>query len=231
MPHQIIIVEDDSMLRENIAELLQMDGFQVTECASAGDFYSCISQKTFNVAIIDIGLPDQSGYDIARFLRANTAMGIIILTARTGIDHKIAGFSAGADYYYSKPVDIRELSASITNLLRRLPTAESSSPAANPWRLNTTGWLLAAPNGSKIKLTNKESDFLALLLNCGEKGAKKEDILLELNYISEEPYGSKALGVMLTRLRKKLKEQIGENALINTVHGFGFSLGEELIRD
>ncbi len=231
MSNEVIIVEDDSILRENIAELLQMDGFQITECANAEDFYHCISKRSFNVAIIDIGLPDQSGYDITRYLRANTRMGIIILTARTGIDHKIEGFSAGADYYYSKPVDIRELSASITNLLQRLPASDRSISDSNSWRLNTTGWLLLAPNGKEIKLTKKESDFLALLISCGKQGAKKEQILSELNYSSEEPYGSKALGVMLTRLRKKLKEQIGENELINTVHGFGFSLGEGLIRN
>ncbi len=232
MYKDIILVEDDLALRENICELLKLDGFDVTHCGSGKEFLAHINTHQFKVAIIDIGLPDRSGYDLAQYLRTNTDMGIIILTARTGIDNKIQGFSSGADYYFSKPVDSRELIASINNLMCRLSFADQKEDDPiqdNSWRLSSNGWLLISPDGIQIRLTAKESEFICLLQKCEKDGAQKEDILQELGYLSEEPYGSRALGVMITRLRKKIKDKAGENLLITTVHGFGFLLGEKLL--
>lgn len=230
----LIFVEDDRLLRENIAELLRLDGFEVTDCGTAAEFMEQIRHHRFDVAIIDIGLPDRSGYDLARYARTYTAMGIIILTARTGIDNKIQGFSSGADYYFSKPVDNRELSAALTNMLARLAARDQprddDRPLDNAWTFNAKGWLLTSPGGIEIRLTTKESEFIRLLEAHGEGGAEKEYILKELGYLNDGPYGSRALGVMVTRLRKKIREQTGENELIKTIHGFGFSLGEALRR-
>ena len=233
MCKDVIFVEDDVALRENISELLRLDGFDVTDCGSAKDFLDHINTNQFKVAIVDIGLPDKSGYDLTRYLRTNTDMGIIILTARTGIDNKIQGFSSGSDYYFSKPVDSRELTASINNLLCRLSFTDKNDDASpihnRSWTFSTSGWLLISPDGIEIRLTAKESEFIRLLEKCEKDGAQKEFILQELGYLSEEPYGSRALGVMITRLRKKIKNSVGENELIKTVHGFGFFLGEKLL--
>jgi len=232
MHKDIIIVEDDLALRENICELLKLDEFDVTDCGSAKEFLDHINTNQFKVAIVDVGLPDQSGYDLARYLRTNTDMGIIILTARTGIDNKIQGFSSGADYYFSKPVDSRELAAAINNLMCRLSftdQSEENTPQKASWTLISNGWLLISPNGIEIRLTTKESEFIRLLQKCEKDGVQKEYILQELGYLSEEPYGSRALGVMVTRLRKKIKNQVGENQLIKTIHGFGFLMGETLL--
>lgn len=233
MYKDVIIVEDDLALRENVCELLRLDGFEVTDCGNAEEFLDHINTDQFKVAIVDIGLPDKSGYDLTQYLRTNTDMGIIILTARTGIDNKIQGFSSGADYYFSKPVESRELTASINNLMCRLSFTDQNNDDNTPvmkesWRLSSNGWLLISPDGIEIRLTTKESAFIHLLQKCEKVGAQKEYILQELGYLSEEPYGSRALGVMITRLRKKIKNQAGENQLIKTVHGFGFLLGEKL---
>lgn len=232
MHKDIIIVEDDLALRENISELLRLEGFDVSDCGTAQDFMDHINTHQFKVAIVDIGLPDKSGYELAQHLRAQTDMGIIILTARSGMDNKIQGFSSGADYYFSKPVDIRELIASINNLLCRLsfkkPNGGDFRIQDDIWQLSLKGWLLTSPEGLEISLTSKESEFVCLLQKCGKEGAQKEYILQNLGYLSEEPYGSRALGVMVTRLRKKIKTQVGDNQLIKTIHGFGFILGENL---
>lgn len=228
MKKDIIIVEDDTILRENLSELLRLDNFNITECSTAKEFFDHIHKNQFKVAVIDIGLPDQSGYELARYLRANTDMGIIILTARTGIENRIEGFSSGADYYFSKPVDSREFIASINNLLCRLSsTVEKKNDS---WIFNTKSWRLISPNGSEINLTTKESAFISLLQKNAEKGVEKEFILSELGYLSDEPYGNRALGVMVARLRKKIKGKAGKNSLIKTVHGVGFLLGEKLVR-
>lgn len=234
MNKDIIIVEDDILLRENLSELLRLDSFKITECGNAKDFFDLITKNQFKVAIIDIGLPDKSGYDLTGYLRANTDMGIIILTARTGIDNKIQGFSSGADYYFSKPVDSRELTAAINNLLCRLSLKDQNKNSKqmqnDSWTFNTNGWLLISPKGIEINLTTKEIDFIRLLQKHDKEGVEKGFILSELGYLNEEPYGRRALGVMVTRLRKKIKDKGGKNALIKTIHGFGFSLGEKLVR-
>lgn len=231
MNKDVIIVEDDVSLRENLSELLRLDGFGVTECGSGEEFLDKVKKGKFQVGIVDIGLPDRSGYELAQYLREHTSMGIIILTARTGMDNKIEGFSSGADYYFSKPVDSRELTASINNLMCRLSlneTAEKQEPE-NSWLFDEKGWLLISPSGAQITLTTNESAFVSLLHLHGSKGVDKESIYKELGYSMHEPYGNRALGVMVTRLRKKLKDNAGENALIKTIHGFGFALGETLV--
>lgn len=232
MSKDVIIVEDDILLRENLCELLRLDGFDVTECSTGKQFLDQIKTIRFKVAIVDIGLPDKSGYEVASHLRKTTNMGIIILTARTGMDNKIQGFSSGADYYFSKPVDSRELTASINNLMCRLSLNDQDDKGipADAWTFNTNGWLLIAPAGNQVNLTTKESEFISLLQQHGTEGVEKESILKELGYIDQEPYGSRALGVLVARLRKKVKDSVGENGLIQTVHGFGFSLGEKLVR-
>ncbi len=232
MSKGVIIVEDDILLRENLCELLRLDGFDVTECSTGKAFLDHIKTTRFKVAIVDIGLPDKSGYEIASHLRKTTNMGIIILTARTGMDNKIQGFSSGADYYFSKPVDSRELTASINNLMCRLSLKDRNDNQihTDSWTFNTKGWLLVSPGGKQINLTTKESELISLLQKHDKEGVEKESILKELGYIDQEPYGSRALGVLVTRLRKKVKDSVGENTLIQTVHGFGFSLGEKLVR-
>lgn len=227
MNKEIIIVEDDTILRENLSELLRLDNFNITECSTAKGFFEHIRKNKFKIAIIDIGLPDKSGYELASYLRANTDMGIIILTARIGIDNRIEGFSSGADYYFSKPVDSREFIASINSLLCRLSSMVEKQN--DSWIFNTKSWVLILPDGKEINLTTKESEFINLLQKHAEKGVEKEFILKELGYVDQEPYGSRALGVMVVRLRKKIKKDAGENLLIKTIHGFGFSLGQDLI--
>ncbi len=159
-------------------------------------------------------------------------MGVIIFTARTGIDNKIQGFSAGADYYFSKPVDSRELSAAITNLMCRLAPEcrEDTAADTDAWIFRENGWYLTSPKGIEIRLTAKEGEFIRLLLNTENDCLEKEKVLHAMGYLIEGPYGNRALGVMVTRLRKKIKTRAGDNALIKTVHGFGFSLGEKLHR-
>lgn len=116
---RVIIVEDDRDLRESLVEYLSLDGHDVTGVGSALEFYQALASSTFMIAVMDIGLPDQCGYVMAEFVRRNTPMGIIILTARSSIEDRVNGYRAGGDLYLVKPVDCRELSAAITSLAER----------------------------------------------------------------------------------------------------------------
>ena len=168
---RIIIVEDDRDLLENMVEYLTLLGYEVTGAASAGEFYYHLSQQTYLLAALDIGLPDQSGLVLAEYVRKNTSMWIIMLTARSTLDDKLAGLKSGADFYLVKPVDCSELAATIANLFMRfdetpaVPEQELLREADTlaQWKLERNGWKLVTPKGDSIKLTSKEFEFIASL--------------------------------------------------------------------
>ena len=124
---RIIIVEDDRDLLENMVKYLTLCGYEVTGAASAREFYYHLSRQTYLLAVLDIGLPDQSGLVLAEYVRNNTNMWIIMLTARSTLDDKLAGLKSGADFYLVKPIDCSELAATITNLFARLDAAPAVS--------------------------------------------------------------------------------------------------------
>ncbi len=164
---RIIIVEDDQDLLENMVKYLTLTGYEVMGVGSAGEFYAHITQQRYALAIIDIGLPDQNGLVLAEYVRKNTDMWVIILTACSTLDDKLAGLKSGAYFYLVKPVDCSELAATIANLFVRLDVVPplmaeehqrgESVPdqAGGPWRLDRNGWIVITPKGDSIALTKR----------------------------------------------------------------------------
>ncbi|NTV01778.1 MAG: response regulator transcription factor [Chlorobiaceae bacterium] len=240
---RLIIAEDDTDLRESLVKYLTLKGYEVAGVGSALELYQQLTANTFKIAIIDIGLPDQNGLVLTEYLRANTDMRIIILTARSKLDDKLSGYQAGADVFMVKPVNIRELEATIDNLLRRLPpdispeslTGNSKVPevesrpeivrSAN-WSFIPGKWLLVTPDGKKIKLTPKERDFISLLASVSQEVATRQELLKCLEYLNNE-YGHRALESLVNRLRRKIKDTCGHNP-IETASGIGYSFIEDI---
>jgi two-component system torCAD operon response regulator TorR len=134
-PVRVVLVEDDHDLRQSIADYLHLRAFDVTDVDSAFGFYRALAEKEFDIAILDVNLPDASGFDLARRISSGDRLGVIILTARTTRDDRIKGYEEGADLYLTKPVDGEELALAIGNLARRLqrvaaPSANSAIPVA-----------------------------------------------------------------------------------------------------
>ncbi|MFZ4525668.1 MAG: response regulator transcription factor [Chlorobium sp.] len=233
---RIIIVEDDRDLLENMVKFLTLSGYEVTGAASAREFYYHISQQTYLLAVLDIGLPDQSGLVLAEYLRKNTSMWIIMLTARSTLDDKLAGLKSGADFYLVKPVDCSELAATIANLFVRLdetPAVPEQEPLREAdtlaqWQLERNGWILITPKGESIKLTSKEFEFIASLSLRSNTIVARRDILKILDYPSTEQ-ASHALESMISRLRKKV-EEYGCEFPVKTSHGTGYCLSADIIR-
>lgn len=223
--NKILIVEDDIDLLENIVEYLALERFEAVGTGCALDFYQQLCADNFNIAIVDIGLPDRSGFEIVDHLRRNTNLGIIIITARDGMSDKVRGYESGADYYFVKPVDSSELVASIHDLLRRFSGALGESTpivAKGYWSLNLAHGTLVSSKGVKIELTTKENNFLKLLIEEQASPVSRQILLQELGYHLEGPYGNRALDVLIVRLRKKIKVLSGESP-IKTIHSFGYS--------
>ncbi|WP_320043295.1 response regulator transcription factor [uncultured Desulfobacter sp.] len=221
----VILVEDDEKLLTNLVELLALKGFGVFGASCALDFFQGLAANHYDVAIVDINLPDKSGFEIVHHLRENTRLGIIVMTARDTINDKVKGYESGADYYFVKPLHIMELEASINNLLYRLGKAEaknSEDEAPGEWEFNAEQLMLSSPIGKTIDLTVKESDFIKILIQEYPNVVSRSVFLKALNYEATGTYGERALYVMITRLRSKIRDETGKNAPIKTLRTIGY---------
>ncbi|MEI6846553.1 MAG: response regulator transcription factor [Chlorobiaceae bacterium] len=234
----IIVVEDDKDFRESMGEYLQMAGFNVTCAASALEFYQKISTQQFFLAILDIGLPDQTGIILAQYIRTNTDMRIVMLTAISSLDSKVKAYEAGADIYLVKPIDFAELVASIYSILGRLEKNNSiikqqnhNEPTLNQeltqWRLLRNDYTLFTPQGNKTTLTLKEFDLFEKLAWSPNTLVKRCDLLNTLNYEDDE-LGNRALDALIHRLRRK-NEVLLCRIPIKTFHGTGYSFTEMIL--
>ncbi|MEI7824742.1 MAG: response regulator transcription factor [Chlorobiaceae bacterium] len=229
----VIIVEDDKPLRNSVVKYLTLDGYQVTGVGSAQEFYQQIFAKSYAVAIIDVGLPDQSGLILAEYVRKNTDIRIIMFTARASIDDQLAGHLAGADIYLVKPVDLRQLSVSIATLLSRMPTSAHfitekppEPPLPEAWRLIPMQWTLQSPLGVCIKLTTKELDFMTMLVSPQKAVIARLELLKNLGYFNNES-GNHSLQSLVNRLRYKIQSCCSLSP-IQTSHSVGYIFIDEI---
>ncbi len=123
----VILVEDDALLRDGLADFLTLSGFSVTAVGDGLSFYRVVAERPFSVAVIDLGLPDQAGEVLVDYTRRNTSSSIVVITARDTLDTRVACYRTGADLFLGKPVEGRELAAAIESLAAR--RAGASLPA------------------------------------------------------------------------------------------------------
>jgi len=228
---KVIVVEDDKDFRESMVEYLELKGLDVTGVESALAFYKSISLHQYDLAILDIGLPDQNGLVLAEYIRNNTDMRIIMLTAQSSLESKVHAYNAGADIYLVKPIDFSELSASSYSILGRLDANLSlplSKPAVEPaiekkqtqWTLIRNKGTLCSPAGEEIKLTSKEFDLIERLAISPETIIPRQDLLHALDYEDNEK-GNRSLDALVHRLRLK-KDGLKYNIPLKTSHGSGY---------
>jgi DNA-binding response OmpR family regulator len=227
---RIIIVDDDEAILKCVYTFLTQEGYEVTAVSSAHEFYQHIFREPYALAILDIGLPDQDGLVLSEYARKNTDMRIIIFTGRSAIDDQLAGQKAGADLYLLKPIDFRQLSASIAALLSRMEAPSTPYQRSGeqhtllnpePWRLITSKWVLQSPQGQEIKLTNKELDFMTEITANPHTITSRLELLKTLGYLNNES-GKHSLQSLVNRLRSKI-ESINTISPIQTSHGIGYT--------
>ena len=220
---RVVIVEDDEDLRKSLVVLLSLHGFSVAGCGSGREFYRELDRQEYDIALLDIGLPDQSGTVLAEYLRDNTTMGIIMLTARDSKADSLVGYEAGADVYLTKPADGRLLVSAITNLAKRIKPHSVTLPAERTsWILEKIRMELFTPSDEKIALTGKEFSFLLRLAQSKGEPVNRADIMLAL-YNHTDEYSGKALDALVYRLRSKVTAAVNLRLPVTSIHSVGYS--------
>ena len=218
---KILIIEDEKLLADSIRTMLESRGFEV-EVAYDGETGEEFAELgIYDLLILDVMMPKMDGYQVARQVRAKRcATPILMLTARSGLEDRVEGLNAGADYYLTKPFDSRELMACINALLRRQGGQVDELSYGNTSLDLASGMLVCGEN--KIRLSSREFDVMRFLLQGRDRNLSKEVILsrvwgLESNAVENH------VEVYVGFLRKKLKS-IGSNLRIEAVRRLGYHL-------
>jgi DNA-binding response OmpR family regulator len=228
--NRIIFVDDDPSFLSVILKYLQKSGYPVTSVSSAIDFYRELDKQPYALAIIDVGLPDQCGLVLTKYVRENSSTRILLLSGDTSPETRIEGYEAGADQFLTKPVNFRLLDAAVANLIERaarqtdglsevLISKVEEKSCSHTWRLLTEGWALVTPAGEKLHLTGKEYVFIHKLVETPSVPVSRTILLKELGY-SHDEHGNRSLESLIYRLRKKISPNL--ETPVKTVNGTGY---------
>ena len=232
----VILVEDDTDLRESTVEFLRHEGYEVTGVGSGLEFYREIFARQYSVALIDLGLPDQAGEILVAYLRQNTRIAVIVITARDTVDTRVAVYQLGADLFMGKPINCGELAAAIGSLISRQHAAghiaakeegpASTSNGPRTWCLSAGERKLVAPDKVSVVLTGNEFDFLHCLAKRSGTMDRSE-ILASVNIQSGEG-AQRALEELVRRLRRKVGQATQQIPPILTHYGIGYAFAGQI---
>ena len=224
--HSLLFIEDDDAIRLALRLALEDEGYEVREAANGTEGLAEFAQREVDLVLLDLRLPDMSGFDVCRSLRAASIVPIIIITAQTDTYDMVAGLEAGADDYVTKPIVPKELAARIRALLRRVQRHESSTaPRATRFGdvelRREQGVVLKA--GKELSLTKTE--FRLMCEFADHVGAVlSRDQLLERVWGYEYLGDSRLVDAHVRRLRVKIEDQPDDPRLIVTARGIGCRL-------
>lgn len=229
--YSILLIEDDAALALGIEYALKSEGFYV-ECAnSIIEGKQKFKNKTFQILLLDVMLPDGNGYDFCREIRKSSDISIIFLTACDEEANIVLGLDLGGDDYISKPVRIKELISRINAVLRRnKPSTNSEIIKTGDIEIHPLKCLVLK-NGEEILLTSVEYKLLlALIKNAGN--VMSRNLLLERLWdIDGEFVDDNTLSVYIKRLREKIEEEVKNPKYISTLRGLGYKWNLEVRGD
>src|SRR5437867_3786558 len=228
-PAHVLAIDDDPSVRQMIADYLTDNDIQVTVGGSGKEIADVMARETIDLVILDLKLRGEDGMQIARNLRAESDVPIIILTGRRDEADRVMGLELGADDYLTKPFSPRELLARIRALLRRSRAHETVADSLSRirayrfagWELNVRLRRLKSPQGETIRTTNSEFNLLVAFLAAPQRVLSREQ-LLELSRLHDDEVYDRSVDVQVGRLRKKIEPKGARTQLIRTERGAGY---------
>lgn len=238
MPH-VLAVDDDESVRNLISEYLTENGYRVTAVGSGRDIDPVMKSDPVDIILLDVKLPGEDGFSLARGIRQMSNVPIIMLTGQGHEVDRVLGLELGADDYLVKPFSPRELLARIRAVLRRsesrAPDGDNSGARRESelrayrfsgWELSTGTRRLLSPAGNRVELTNGEFALLVSFLKSPARVLSR-DQLLESSRLHDDIY-DRSIDVQILRLRRKIEADPNEPKLIRTERGAGYYFDTEV---
>ncbi|MGA9502750.1 MAG: response regulator transcription factor [Pseudolabrys sp.] len=219
-PH-LLVVDDDRRIRDLLSRFLAGEGYRVSTAETAADARSRLKGLSFDLLILDVMMPGESGFDLAKAIRGDSNVPILMLTARDAAESRIKGLEMGADDYLSKPFEPRELSLRIANILKR---AQPAAPQpVESVRFGPFVYHLARGELRKgdeiIRLTDREREMLRVLAGSPGETVTRLSLAGNGGSVSE-----RAVDVQVNRLRRKIELKPANPLFVQTVRGIGYRL-------
>jgi len=217
-PH-LLIVDDDARLRELLRRYLADSGFRVTTAADAGEARSQLASFAFDLVVLDVMMPGESGFDLTRALRSEGRIPVLLLTAMAEPEDRVNGLEQGADDYLSKPFEPRELVLRIRNILQRRPAADAVSRELRfgGCRFDVIRAELYR-GGDLVHLTAAEAGLLSILAQNAGQAVSREELSMPLSG------NIRNVDVQMTRLRRKIERDPRFPRYLQTIRGTGYTL-------
>ena len=228
-PISVIVVEDEESIRAEVCDYLEHHGFSVRDAPDGTVLERLILEAPADVIVLDLGLPNEDGIEIARRLRRQRGgMGIVVTTARARVEDRILGYETGADVYLVKPVNYGELAAAISAVKRhRIQLADGAAgseaydPAPLAWQLDLISWRLMTPTGAALPLTRAEMKLMDLLSRNPGTPVMRHQIGVHMGK-SDQLRDHRYVDQLVSRLRRKVISELGWEAPIGSAQGHGY---------
>ena len=224
---KLFVLEDDAAIGMGLSYSLKNEGYDVTVAKNVKSAYEILNKETFSLYILDLTLPDGSGYDVCREIKKSGDFPVIFLTAYDDEVNVVMGLELGADDYISKPFRVKELLARIKSVLRRY---SKDSPdgivSVGSIKVNTNEAKIYK-NGAEIILTAMEYKLLLIFTNNRGKVLSRQRLLEDIWDVAGDFVNDNTLTVYIKRLRDKIEEDPAKPQIIKTVRGLGYILDDE----
>lgn len=223
----IFLLEDDDAIALGLCYLLQNEGYNVTLAKSVSEATDIVEKNDFALYILDLTLPDGSGYDVCKKIKSIGDRPVIFLTAYDDEVNVVMGFDLGADDYITKPFRLKELLVRIKSVLRRYNRTGGDATVKIKNITINTNEAKVYKNGEEIVLTAMEYRLLLILLNNRGKVLSRSQLLENIWDVEGDFVDDNTLTVYIKRLRDKIEEDAASSQIIKTVRGLGYMIDNE----
>ncbi len=231
-PDHILVVEDEPITREQLVSYFEEEGFRVTSTGSGDEVHELVKNSDIILVLLDIKLPGKDGLTLTREIRAQSDVGIILVTSKQEQIDRILGLESGADDYVTKPFDPRELLSRARNLIRRVQLQQRQRRKNHirnfeGWQLDLNKRELTSPEGEKTTLSAGEYQLLLAFMEQAGEVMNRDQLMNRIRNREWYPY-DRYIDVLVGQLRKKLGERAANAKIIATIHGTGYLFTPEV---
>lgn len=224
---KLFVLEDDAAIGMGLSYSLKNEGYDVTVAKNVKSAYEILNKETFSLYILDLTLPDGSGYDVCREIKKSGDFPVIFLTAYDDEVNVVMGLELGADDYISKPFRVKELLSRIKSVLRRYSKDSPDGVVSVGSIKVNTNEAKVYKNGAEIILTAMEYKLLLIFINNRGKVLSRQRLLEDIWDVAGDFVNDNTLTVYIKRLRDKIEEDPAKPAVIKTVRGLGYIVDDE----